>query len=164
MNLADVFTVVLVILGLLAVFVAVWLVTAGLFPAMAERCADRFGDSPGVCAAAGLGATVPLIAAGIMLGRASTNPLGKLGSAVILILTLLAMLAGATGLALRIGRGLAAARDTAEPWRRVLRGGIALALTFLTLVVIPLVLVPGLGALLLAARGKKEGPPTAPAA
>ena len=44
MNLADVFTVVLVILGLLAVFVAVWLVTAGLFPALAERCADRFGE------------------------------------------------------------------------------------------------------------------------
>ncbi|MFM1747821.1 MAG: hypothetical protein RLZZ188_1487 [Verrucomicrobiota bacterium] len=164
MNLADVLTVLLVIVGLLAVFVAVWLATAGLFPTLAERCAQRWGDSPGVCAAAGLGAAVPLIAAGIVLGRISTNPLGKLGSAVILILTLLTMLAGATGLALRIGRGLAAARDEAEPWRRVLRGGIVLALTFLTLVTIPLVLVPGLGALLLAGRGRTAHAPTAPAA
>jgi hypothetical protein len=164
MNLADVFTVVLIILGLLAVFVAVWLATAGLFPALADRCAQRWGDSPAVCAAAGLGAAVPLIAAGIMLGRVSTNPLGKLGSAVILILTLLAMLAGATGLALRIGRGLAAARDAAEPWRGLLRGGIVLALTFLTVVMIPLVLVPGLGALLLAGRGGTTRAPTAPAA
>ena len=31
MNLADVFTVVLVVLGVLSVFIAVWLATAGLF-------------------------------------------------------------------------------------------------------------------------------------
>ena len=36
----------------------------------------------------------------------------------------------------------------------MLRGGVVLALTFLSLVVIPLALVPGLGALLLAGRGK----------
>lgn len=163
MNLADVFTVVLVILGLLAVFIAVWLATAGLFPALASRCAERLGDTPFVCAAAGLGAAIPLIAAGVMLGRVSTNPLGKLGSAVLLILTLLAMLAGGTGLALRIGRGLTSARDESEPWRRVLRGGVVLALTFLSLVMIPLTLVPGLGALLLAGRGtpKSTLPPTA---
>lgn len=163
MNLADVFTVVLVILGLLAVFIAVWLATAGLFPALASRCAERLGDTPFVCAAAGLGAAIPLIAAGVMLGRVSTNPLGKLGSAVLLILTLLAMLAGSTGLALRIGRGLTSARDESEPWRRVLRGGVVLALTFLSLVMIPLTLVPGLGALLLAGRGtpKSTLPPTA---
>ena len=154
MNLADVFTVVLVILGLLSVFVAAWLATAGLFPALASRCAERLGDSPFVCAAAGLGAAIPLIAAGVLLGRLSTNPLGKLASAVLLVLTLLAMLAGTTGLALRIGRGLTSARDEAEPWRRVLRGGVVLALTFLSLVVVPLALVPGLGALLLAGRGK----------
>ena len=155
MNLADVFTVVLVILGLLAVFIAIWLATAGLFPALASRCAERLGDTPFVCAAAGLGTAIPLIAAGVMLGRVSTNPLGKLASATVLILTLFAMLAGSTGLALRIGRGLASARDEAEPWRRVLRGGVVLALTFLSVVIIPLTLLPGLGALVLAGRGKK---------
>ncbi|MCE2862816.1 MAG: hypothetical protein LW690_10215 [Opitutaceae bacterium] len=160
MNLADVFTVVLVVLGVLSVFIAVWLATAGLFPALASRCAERLGDSPFGCAAAGLGAAIPLLTAGVMLGRASTNPLGKLGSAVVLILTLIAMLAGTTGLALRIGRGLASARDGAEPWRRVLRGGVVLALTFLSLVMIPLTLVPGLGALLLAGRRKPGTDPT----
>jgi hypothetical protein len=161
MNLADVFTVVLVILGLLSVFIAVWLATAGLFPSLASRCAERLGDSPFVCTAAGLGAAIPLIAAGVTIGRVSTNPLGKLASAVLLILTLIAMLAGATGLALRIGRGLASSRDEGEPWRRVLRGGIVLALTFLSLVMIPLTLVPGLGALLLAGRGKTTVNPPA---
>ena len=73
MNLADVFTVVLVILGLLTVFIAVWLATAGLFPSLASRCAERLGDSPVVCAAAGLGAAIPLIAAGVTIGRARAS-------------------------------------------------------------------------------------------
>lgn len=163
MNLADVFTVVLVILGVLSIFVAVWLATAGLFPSLASRCAERLGDSPFVCAAAGMGAAIPLLTAGLMIGRASTNPLGKLASAVVLILTLIAMLAGTTGLALRIGRGLASARDEAEPWRRALRGGVVLALTFLSLVMIPLTLVPGFGALLLAGRTKPANKPNHPA-
>ena len=163
MNLADVLTVVLVILGVLSIFVAVWLATAGLFPSLASRCAERLGDSPFVCAAAGMGAAIPLLTAGLMIGRASTNPLGKLASAVVLILTLIAMLAGTTGLALRIGRGLASARDEAEPWRRALRGGVVLALTFLSLVVIPLTLVPGFGALLLAGRTKPANKPNHPA-
>ena len=64
--------------------------------------------------------------------------------------------AGSTGLALRLGRGLASADDAQAPWRQVRRGGVVLALTFLLVITLPLVLIPGLGALILAlARGKR---------
>ena len=75
-----------------------------------------------VCAAAGLGTAIPLIAAGVMLGRVSTNPLGKLGSAVVLILTLLAMLAGSTGLALRIDEDVPGELGIEQDLPRRLRG------------------------------------------
>jgi hypothetical protein len=149
MNLADVLTVVLVILGLLAVFVGVWLLVAGLFPRTAERCAARLGEAPGLCAIVGLGVLLPLVALGVAVGRISPNAPGKILSVLIFIFILLGALAGSAGLALRVGQGLPSSRDAAEPWRRMLRGGIVLALTFLTLVMIPLALVPGLGALVL---------------
>jgi hypothetical protein len=158
MNLADVLTVVLVILGLLAVFVGVWLLVAGLFPRMAEQCAARLGETPGLCAIVGLGVLFPLVALGVAVGRISPNAPGKILSVLILILTLLGALAGSAGLALRVGQGLPSARDAAEPWRRVLRGGIVLALTFLTLVMIPLALVPGLGALVLGLGARRPAP------
>lgn len=161
MNLADVFTVVLVILALLAVFVATWLLTAGLSPRLAERCAERLGGSPWACAAAGLGVLVPVIAAAILIGRASPNAAGRLLVALALLGTLLAALAGSTGLALRIGRGLPSAGDADAPWHAVRRGGVVLALTFLTIVMIPLTLVPGLGALVLARGRPADQPPAA---
>jgi hypothetical protein len=156
MNLADVFTVVLVIAGLLAVFVGVWLLVAGLFPQLAERCAARLGDAPVRCGLTGLGLLIPLLGLGIWVGRISPNAPGKIASVLIFLVILLGALAGSSGLALRVGRGLPAASDEAEPWRRVRRGGIVLALTFLTVVMIPLTLIPGLGALVLAAGGRRS--------
>ena len=74
-------------------------------------------------------------------------------------------LAGSAGLTLRIGAGLPSPRDEREPWRRVLRGGILLAFSFLLPVVgwfiIPIwVLVSGFGAFLLCV---KERPVEKPA-
>lgn len=157
MNLADVLTVVLVIIGLLTVFVATWLVTAALFPRLADRCADRIGSAPFACAAAGLGVLLPVILAGFLVVRAAPNGIGRLLAALTVIVTLLASLAGSTGLALRIGRGLASPGDAGAPWHAVRRGGIVLALTFLVFVTIPLTLIPGLGALVLA---RSRGPAT----
>lgn len=147
MNLADVFTVVLVVLGLLAVFVGWWLAVAGLFPRVAEGCADKLGEAPFKCWLVGLLCAVPLIMGGGALGNISTSPLGKLLGVVLIIVTILLALAGTAGLALRIGRGLPVGRDAAEPWRRVLRGGIVLAITYGTIVLLPLTLLAGLGAL-----------------
>src|SRR5262245_59483164 len=117
MNLADVFTVVLVIVGLLAVFVGWWLAMAGLFPRVIDRGADRVGAAPFKCFFAGLVCVVPLIVAASLIGKVSTNAPGKLLSVALVLATILAALAGTAGLALRIGRGLAVARDEGEPWR-----------------------------------------------
>jgi hypothetical protein len=153
MNLADVLTVVLIVLALLTVFVALWLLTAGLFPRLAQGCAERIGTSPLACSVVGLIALLPVIALGLLLSRAAPNALGRLVAALVFIGTLLAALVGSTGLALRLGRGLAAEDDARAPWHQVRRGGVVLALTFLLVVTLPLVLIPGLGSLLLALRG-----------
>ena len=154
MNLADVFTVVLVILGLLTLFVGLWLAVAGLFPRTVDGCAEKLGAAPLKCLFVGIALAVPLFAGGIVVGKIASTAPGKLLSAAIIIITILAALAGTAGLALRIGRGLSATRDAQEPWRRVLRGGIVLAITYLTVVLLPLSLLAGLGALVLAQFGR----------
>src|SRR6185436_14266312 len=111
MNLADVFTVVLVILGFLIAFVGYWLMAAGLFPRRIERCAEELGTGPVKCALVGLVCIVPLIALGIVVGKVAQSAPGKLGSFLIIVGTILIALFGAAGLALRIGQGLASARD-----------------------------------------------------
>ncbi len=155
MNLADVFTVVLVILGLLIVFVGCWLMAAGLFPQRVARCADQLGAAPVKCALVGLGAAVPLFGLGIWVGKIGQSAPAKLASFFIIVSTILLALFGTAGLALRIGQGLPAARDEQEPWRRMLRGGVVLALTYGTIVLVPLTLLAGLGAFVLS-MGRRE--------
>jgi len=160
MNLADVFTVVLVILGLLTVFVGLWLMAAGLFPAKVERCAERLGAMPIRCAAVGIGCLVPWITLGILLGKNVTNAPAKFLSVMLIVAAILTALFGTAGLALRIGQGMTSARDQAEPWRRVLRGGVVLAITYGTVVLLPLTLVAGFGAFVLS--GFRGHPRVAP--
>jgi len=146
MNLADVFTVLLILLGVLAHFIAVWLVTRGLWPERVERAAEALGQRPLACLLAGLLTLGPGVAVGIGVGRLIPGPAGRLLSAVVLLAVILVALGGAAGLALRIGRGLPSVRDAAEPWRPVLRGGIVLSLVQLTVVLLPVTLVLGAGA------------------
>lgn len=162
MNLADVFTVVFVILGLLIVFVGCWLMAAGLFPRRITRCAEQLGAAPVKCALVGLACVVPLFALGIIVGKVAQSAPGKLGSFLIIVSTILLALCGTAGLALRIGQGLPAARDENEPWRRVFRGGVVLAITYGTIVLIPVTLLAGFGAFVLSAT-RKASPATAPA-
>jgi len=163
MNLADVFTVVLVIAGLLTCFVGLWLMSAGLFPRTVDRCADRIGAMPFRCTAVGVACLVPWIAVGVMVGRALPNAPGKLLGAALIVGAILTALFGTAGLALRIGQGMASTHDAAEPWRRVLRGGVVLALTYLSFVLLPLTLVAGLGAFVLSGFGRKPADPVAQA-
>jgi hypothetical protein len=156
MNLADVFTVVLSVAGVLAVFVGWWLAITGLFPRLVEGCADRLGTAPLKCFLVGLAGAVPLILGVAVLGKISTNLAAKLLSGALLIVLLLLALAGTAGLALRIGRGLPAASDRGEAWRCVRRGGIVLAITYGTIVLLPLTLLAGLGAVVLAGIGRGE--------
>lgn len=165
MNLADVFTVVLVILGLLAVFVGVWLMAAALFPARIERCGAQISGAPLKCLLVGVVVMVPLIAAGGFFGKVATNVPGKLLSVAIIVFAIVAALVGTAGLALRIGRGLPARIDQDEPWRRVWRGGVVLAISYGTVVLLPVTLVAGFGALVLSwfERATPVTPPLATA-
>ena len=162
MNLADVFTVVLSVAGLLTVFVGWWLAVAGLFPRLVESCADKLGTAPLKCFAVGLAWAVPLIFGLAGLGKISTNPIAKFLSVMLVIVGVLLALAGTAGLALRIGRGMATATDVDENWRRVRRGGIVLAITYGTIVLLPLTLLAGLGAIVLASSRGGEKSATGP--
>lgn len=130
MNLADVFTFLFVILGFVIVYVAYWLATAGLFPSLTERCAERLARSPIKATLVGLAVWFPVLFIGSAISGKAPNAFLKICGVILMILSALVALAGSSGLAARVGAGLPVTRDTQEPWRRVLRGGIILALTF----------------------------------
>ena len=130
MNLADVFTFLFVILGFVIVFVSYWLMSAGLFPRFVERASGQFGRAPVRLLVLGTFTLVPLIFFGFGLSSKAPNPVMKVAALSLVVLPLLAALFGSAGLALRIGEGLKSSRDELEPWRRTLRGGSVLALSF----------------------------------
>jgi hypothetical protein len=153
MNLADVFTVLFAVIATLAVMVGYWLLAAGLFPGCVKRCSETIGTRPVRTTLLGAITLVPLLVLGFTVGSKAGNGAVKLIGFAMFLCVFIAALLGAAGLALRIGAGLPSARDGAEPWRRVLRGGIVLGLTFVlpfagTFVILPLALSAGLGALL----------------
>jgi hypothetical protein len=169
MNLADVFTFLFIILGFVIVFVGYWLLAAGLFPRLVERCSETMGRTPVKTVAIGAVTLVPLVAIGFLISNRSPNSAGKVVGLAIVLFASLGALFGSAGLALRVGAGLQSARDEKEPWRRVLRGGIVLGLTFVlpfigTFVVMPLAFVSGFGAFLFAIFARRRSALPLPAA
>ena len=151
-------------LGFFLVFLSHWLVGASLFPDYVAKCAEQY-RRPIVVVLLGLLAMVVPIAIGVLIMNAVPPALKWIGL-IIIGAPILAGLLGTAGLASRIGEGMPAPCDAAQPWKRVLRGGTALALTFLLpilgqILAIPLVLASGLGASLLTwmARRKVTPPP-----
>jgi hypothetical protein len=144
------------------VFLSHWLVAVSLFPTYVVKCQDQY-SRPLVTTLVGLLFTVIPIAVGLTIAHVAPPALKWIG---ILITTvpILAGLLGTAGLARRVGCGMPAPVDDAQPWRRVLRGGTALALTFLLpllgqLIVIPLVLASGVGASVLTWFARKPAAP-----
>ncbi len=173
MNLADVFTVLFVILGFLIVFIGYWLMAAGLFPRFVERCSEQIGTAPVKTALLGLVTFGPLVAIGLAISTKAPNAALKIIGLGFALLAVLGGLFGSAGLALRIGSGLKSARDEQEPWRRILRGGIVLALTFVMpflgqVVVLPFALLAGFGAFAISVLKRRPAlrsiPETAPLA
>src|SRR5688572_6289862 len=163
MIMADVLTWFLLILGALLVFIAHWLGAYGLFPTLVEGCAERYGRRPVAATLLGLVVLVPLLVLVALISRAGNPGLNLIALFTLTVPVMFALL-GSAGLALRVGRGLASPSDGAQPWRRVLRGGIVLALVFLLpiigwLVVMPWALVSGVGAALMAMRGGRPATP-----
>jgi hypothetical protein len=167
MILADVFMYLFLVLGFLVTVVCYWLLFEALFHTRVERLRAVYHERPVKAALVGLLITAPALILGSALASAP-NGLGKLLGVATLLLLVLTALYGSTGLAVRVGEGLASAVDAQYPWTRALRGGSVLAVTFILpllgwFVVLPLVLVSGIGAAFLARRRRNRPPAPAPA-
>ncbi|GMU94214.1 MAG: hypothetical protein AMXMBFR4_32720 [Candidatus Hydrogenedentota bacterium] len=153
MIMADVFKILFLILGSLIVTVSYWLLFEALLPGTVERAKWQYEKRPVRVALVGALIGMPLFIAGLALANGAA--LVKLiGIALVCSLIFLGLL-GSTGLARLIGTRLASAADPEFQWRRVLRGGTVLSITFVLPVigwffVLPLTLASGLGSLVLA--------------
>ena len=133
------------------ILIAHWVVSAGLFPHAAEKFAEVYERRPIRAVLLGLITYAPIQALGLNANKIGNGPV----KFIVIIATfgsLLIAFIGTSGLALRIGRNLSAGSDT---WRQVLRGGVMLALVFITpflgwFFALPIGLVSGFGAFLLA--------------
>jgi hypothetical protein len=165
MIMADILKIFLIVMGILTVYVSYWLVAQALFPGVVGRARQHYARPVKITLTGLLAAALPLII-GAVIAR-SPNPALKLTGITLMIVPALLGMIGSAGLALRVGAGLPSPGDDQQPWRRVLRGGILLALTFLLpvvgWVVLPLwALVSGFGAFVLSVqeiRRSRSEPP-----
>ncbi|HEY6170312.1 MAG TPA: hypothetical protein VI454_19925, partial [Verrucomicrobiae bacterium] len=149
MIVADILMWFLLIVGLLLVFNSYWLAAVALFPQMVGRAREAY-TRPVRAIIVGVLIAAPLIALGVAVG-ARNNPAMKIIGLSIGAVPVLLGLMGSAGLSQRIGAGMASPADDAQPWRRVMRGGIVLSLGFLLPLlgwfgVLPLTLLSGVGA------------------
>lgn len=164
MIMADVLKYVLLVLGAIVVIVSYWLVSAALFPVIVDRARASYGLRPWRITGVGLLVAIPLLLVGAALLNGAPNGGLKVVGGVLAGIPFVLGLVGSAGLSERVGRGLVHADDTRSPWRRSLRGGAVLALTFLLpvvgwFVVLPWVLLSGCGATVLALRTKRGTTP-----
>lgn len=163
MIMADVLKIFLIIVGLLLVYVSYWLLAQALFPRIVERCSQLYSKPFKISLIGLIAAPLPL-AVGILLSRIP-NPLVKLIGLTLAVVPVMLGLVGSAGLTLRIGTGLPSPADAEQPWRRVLRGGVLLAFSFLLPVVgwfvIPIwALVSGFGAFIICVRERQQNAST----
>ena len=153
MIMADIFFWIAVALGMLATIVAHWLAAQALAPGLVARSAEAYARRPVASCVIGVLVGLPLIL--ILLGAMEKLPSAlKLAAIAALAVILVLAFLGSAGLARRVGLGLPSPADEGRPGRPVLRGGIVLGLTFLApvlgwFVLLPLVLLSGLGAWLI---------------
>ena len=170
MTMSLVLTWVFIHLGVLIVLISYWLLSEALFPRLVERSQERYDRYPIRTFFWGVLIVVPLVAIGVAMLSQSPNGLVKVLGAALLLTLLLTGLMGSAGLSRLIGQRLPSPTDETQPWRRVLRGGIILSLTFILplvgwLMLLPATLISGCGATFIAWRtGRKESasPPTDP--
>jgi hypothetical protein len=162
MIMADILKILLIVLGILTIYVSYWLLAEALFPDLVQRASGQY-SKPLRITFVGIAAALAPVVLGLILSKLP-NPLLKLTGITLLVAPAMLGLAGSAGLTLRIGAGLPSPMDETQPWRRVLRGGIVLAFSFLLPVVgwivLPLwVLVSGFGALVLCWKEQKHDRP-----
>lgn len=166
MIMADILKIFLLIVGLLTVYVSYWLVAQALFPKLIERARQHYSNPVKITLLGVAVAVLPFVL-GAMISNLA-NPALKLIGVTMMVVPALLGLVGSAGLTARIGAGLPSPIDDQQPWRRVLRGGILLSLTFLLpfvgWFVLPIwALVSGLGAFVLAVKETRTAPMMPPA-
>ena len=159
MIMADILKIFLIVVGVLTVYVSYWLVAQALFPSVVERARHHYAKPVKITLIGLAVAALPVIG-GAAISKLP-NPALKLIGVTLMVIPALLGLVGSAGLVSKIGAGLPSPLDESQPWRRVLRGGILLALTFLLpivgWIVFPIwALVSGLGAFLLSVKAPKE--------
>lgn len=165
MIMADILKIFLIVVGLLTVYVSYWLVAQALFPGLVERAREHYGR-PVKITLIGLAAAVLPFIIGAMISNLP-NPVLKITGVTLMVIPAMLGLIGSAGLTQKIGAGLSSPLDEQQPWRRVLRGGILLALTFLLpfvgWIVLPIwTLLSGFGAFILSVRERKPSTDAAP--
>ena len=141
-----------------------WAATAGMWPKAARAFAEVYEQRLARALLIGVFTYGPLIALLLASGNIP-NPLIKLVALVGGFGAILFGFIGTSGLALRIGRNLSPGADL---WQQVIRGGVMLALVFITpflgwLFLLHVGLASGFGAFLLARPWKsKVAVPVAP--
>lgn len=160
MIMADIFKFLFPIIGTLMSFVCYCLLFEGTFPAAVDRCKTAYQTRPILSLVLGAGLGIPGTVLAIAIASAG-NPLGQfVGFSLIFLMLSLAIL-GSAGLASLIGHRLNSPQDAQQPWKRVYRGSIVLAITFLFpfvgwFLVLPATFLGGLGAALLSLKWRKK--------
>ena len=136
-----------------------WLVAAGMFPRATRAFAVVYESRPIRAVLVGVFTYGPLLLLLLSSGKIG-NPAVRLVVVVAGFTALLIAFVGTAGLALRIGRNLCAEADV---WQQGLRGGVMLALVFITpvlgsLFLLHIGLASGFGAFLLARPWRSEAP------
>ena len=167
MIMADILKIFLIVVGILTIYVSYWLLAQALFPRIVERACQLYARPVRITLIGLLTAPLPVIL-GFILAKLP-NPLFKILGITLVVIPALLGLVGSAGLTLRIGTGLPSPSDVSQPWRRVLRGGMLLAFSFLLpvvgWVVVPVwALVSGLGAFVVCVRelGPEPVSPSSP--
>ena len=153
---ADILFWFLMVAGAYLALNAYWLAAVALFRPAVERARLTYATRPVAATLAGLLAFVPVALVFIVFAKAA-HPGVKLITGALLMVPLVLALIGSAGLADKIGAGLPSPVDEVQPWRRVLRGGVVLALLFVVpllgwFAVFPLTLASGIGAVVLSRR------------
>lgn len=159
---ADILKIFLLIVGLLTVYVCYWLLAQALFPRLVQRSSELYAKPIKFTLIGLLAALIPVV--GGLVVSSLPNPALKLIGLTCALIPAILGLAGSAGLTLRIGNGLAVPGDESQPWRRVLRGGILLSLSFLLPVIgwiiLPVwCLISGFGVFITCVRETKNSPP-----
>jgi hypothetical protein len=140
-----------------------WLASAGLFPEAVGAFAEQYQTRPIRATLLGIFTYGPIFLLFLNSGNFG-NPLIKLIGIFGGFGALLLALIGSAGLALRIGRNLSPGADS---WAQARRGGVALALVFITpalgsLFLMHIGLASGFGVFLLARPWKRRPAATQP--